>query len=499
MLVAPMSSASGLGGAQLPGRPNIVIVSSIGFVVRNYLLGSCLSRLREESNVTVFSPLAAEGSFREAMGRRGAAAVPLKNPLIGPSWRRVRSVRQAFHAAWLDNETWRIKRTADKQVAAGGRAGWLSRLRGSIIFSAACTLTGPRVLQRFDKSECEHALRSPEADYYRRWFDKIRPSLIFSPAPLMTEEWLPIQVAHALGITTALSVLSWDNLSSKGRLPLPCSAVLVWNERMERELLASYPALSPEQVHITGAPQFDFYRREDFWESREAFLRRLGGDPSRPLLLYAGVTPALMPREHEVVERLAEALRAGAVRGCPQLLVRLHPKDDGRRYEELRRRYPEVLFTVPGRRHGGRLKEWQPDVEDVRVLVNTVRHSDVHINVASTMTVDAAVVDRPVINVTYDLRPPGDLSSWGVRIYDATHYLPIPKTGGVRLARTPEELVGHINTYLDNPALDRQGRRRIVELVCGNVDGRSGDRVAAKLLELAGARPHLNEAEAGRG
>lgn len=459
-------------------RPTVVLIASTGFTVRNYFLGGCLARLRETCRVVVLSPTAEQDGFRRAFEARGAEPFLLKAPEIDASWRRVRSWRHALHVAYVGTETWRLKRSPERFKS--GRA----RLWNNVTFQAARAVSGPRVLRWADAAEDSRALRSPTADYYRSLYAELRPSVVFSPAPLMPEEWLPIQVARRAGIKTALAVLSWDNLSSKARMPLPCSSVLVWSEEMAREVLNFYPSIRPEQVHITGAPQFDFHLREELYDSREDFLRGLGGDPNRPLVVYAGVTLSLMPNEPKVVEDLAAAIRMGAVRRNPQLLVRLHPKDDGRRYGEFRTRYPEVLFTTPGERSGGDLRRWKPELEDVRLLVNTVRHGDVHVNVASTMTIDAAVLDRPVVNIAYDLRGPGERPAWGINGYDFTHYAPIMKTGGVRLARSPAELTAHLNDYLEEPCLDRDGRRRVVGLVCGKVDGRAGERVAEKLLDL---------------
>lgn len=475
--------------AQLPtfrdqarvSRPCIVVEASIGFVLRNYLLADCLTILVQSSDVHVLSPLGEQEHFREVMDRRATKVSLLKSPLLDPAWERLRKWQQALHVGRLYNETWKLKMSANHHEAK-----WSSRTWNHFTLQLARLLQGQRATEWVRTREERRALQSLEAEYYRQLYAKIRPSIVFSAAPLIPDEWLPIQVARSLGIPTVLAVLSWDNLSSKLRLPLPVSAILVWSEGMRRELLKYYPEVRPEQVHITGAPQFDYYVKEHHRESRETFFTRIGLDPARKVILYSGVTPSLMPEEPKVVENLMSAIRSGAIAGNPQLLVRLHPKDDGSRYREFRSRYPEVMLTIPGERSRGRLREWQPDEEDIRLLVNTVSHSDVQINVASTMTIDAAVMDRPVINVVYDFRPPGSRKSWGLCIYECTHYLPIPETGGVRMARSPEDLVRDINTYLADPSLDQEGRRRMVELICGTVDGNSGKRVAEKLRELCG-------------
>jgi len=460
-------------------RPTVVVISSVGFVVRNYLLGGFLDSLRQRVRVFVCSPLHGEETFQLMMRQRGAEVHSLENPKRNRAWRRCQMWRHDAHVAYMDNATWRMKHSARHHDI-----GWRERIINGGIHGVFRVISGPRLLGWMDRWETRRALGSPTAAHYREWFEDIRPSLVFSPAPLMRDEWIPLQAARAMGIRTALAVQSWDNLSSKARLPLPCDALLVWSPAMREEAQRLYPEIPAERIHIVGPPQFDYYYRPEYRMDRESFLKSLGGDPARPLVVYAGVTPGLMPEEHEIVAHLARDIREGRVKGRPQLLVRLHPKDDGNRYRELKKAFPEMMLTIPGRDSGASITHWHPDEEDIRSLVNTVRHADVLINVASTMTIDAALMDRPVVNIRYHFRPPEARPPWGVFIYDTAHYAPLMTTGGFRMAHSPSELVDHVNRYLDDPSLDRDGRRRLAGRVCGTLDGRAGERSAETLLRL---------------
>jgi hypothetical protein len=364
------------------------------------------------------------------------------------------------------------------------RIGLRERLKNGLLLGILRRTVTPGLLRRMDARETRRALASPEARNLRRMFCDLRPSLVFSPAPLHAEEWLPIQVARDMGIRTALAVLSWDNLSTKSRLPLPVDRILVWSDQMARELTEYYPGIPPGTVHVTGAPQFDYYFLAEYEESRETFFRRFGGDPTRPLIVYAGVTPSLVPEEPRIVEELAASLSRGEVAGNPQLLIRLHPKDGGGRYAAFRTGRSGVFLMVPGERSGGNLKTWQPDPEDMRLLAGTMRHGDVHINIASTMTLDAAILDRPVINVRYLPGAAADALPWGMQGYEMTHYRPLMDTGGFRMAASHAELLKEISRYLADPARERSERRRMVELVCGTPDGHAGERAARALIPL---------------
>lgn len=459
--------------------PTIVVLSSLGFVVRNYMMGGFMNTLRPHARVFLCSPLYNDEGFCGAMRERGAEVHPLESPDVDRAWQRARSWRHAAHVARVDNATWRMKHSTRHHDI-----GWSERIKNGMILGILRRTSGPRLLAWMDRCEGRHALKSPAALRYREWFFRLRPSLVFSPAPLMPDEWVPLQVARLMGIPTALAVLSWDNLSTKARLPLPCEAYLVWSPAMRDELQSAYPEISPDRIHVVGPPQFDYYFDPKYHMDREAFLTALGGDARRSLVVYAGVTPSLMPEEHEIVTQLARDIREGKIGHRPQLLIRLHPKDDAGRYGELIKAHPEVMIVAPGQHSRGEITRWQPNEEDIKSLVNTVSHSDVLIDVASTMTIDAALMDRPVVNVRYHFRPPETRPPWGVFIYDTTHYAPLITTGGFRMAHSPSELVEHVNRYLDDPSLDRDGRRRLAGLVCGTLDGRAGERSAETLLRL---------------
>jgi hypothetical protein len=47
----------------------------------------------------------------------------------------------------------------------------------------------------------------------------------------------------------------------------------------------------------------------------------------------------------------------------------------------------------------------------------------------------------------------------------------------------PVELITYLNEYLEDPALDREARRRLVAEIIGPVDGKSRDRVAAAIVD----------------
>ena len=112
-----------------------------------------------------------------------------------------------------------------------------------------------------------------------------------------------------------------------------------------------------------------------------------------------------------------------------------------------------------------------------------MRHSDVVVNVASTLAIEAAIFDTPVVNVSFDGETPSEWVRSARRYYRFTHYVNITRHDAVRVAETPAQLVEQVGRYLDDPSLDRDGRRQVVLEQCQFLDGRSAERVAGFVVD----------------
>jgi hypothetical protein len=340
-----------------------------------------------------------------------------------------------------------------------------------------------RALSAFEKAiwQVLHGL-----DVEKQLLSRLKPDLVVSTMPLSNRLERPLLwAAEDLNIRRACVVQSWDNLTTKGMFPVTFDLYIVWSEYMRMAALREFPYLDPQRVVATGVPQFDFYRYSDFVLPREDFFKRIGGDPTRPLIVWTGIAPGLMPGEPKAVALLCEELRARRVREDPQLLLRPHPIGGGARFAATLQQYPELLFTETNDKDPETLIHWSPTLDDLVLQVSTVAHADVNINGFSTMTLDSCILNRPVVNIAFDEREPGKSSARLRRFYDFEYYQIVLETGAVRLATTIDEMTKHLNAYIDNPDLDHQNRARLVEIQCGRVDGQSAVRTAASILTAA--------------
>jgi hypothetical protein len=332
--------------------------------------------------------------------------------------------------------------------------------------------------ERYDRLYKQKYDLEPIRDQLR----SVKPDLIWSTVNIEKSfERAYVLAARELGIPIVNSILSFDNLTRKPAL-LVYDHYLVWNQKMRHQLLRFYPQVSSSQVTVTGTPQFDFHRRPEFLWSRQETLARLGLPANADYFLYATITRSLAPAEPDLVAGLAQRMRADERLKEQWLVARVHPLDDWSRWSAISDSSQRVLLsyawdTIPDD------ERWAlPTAADQARFVSSVAYANACLNIASTMTLDAAVLDRPVIGIRFDREndAPQEII-YGA--YDAEHYRPLVDSGGLRLAHNWQELMALMRQAIEVPEQDRENRIRMVTQECGVVDGRSAERVADALLD----------------
>jgi hypothetical protein len=477
----PTDQVGGSIHQQVGTRGHIVAVLPRGEALRNFVYSGALDEVAAQADLTVLSVIPSE-EIRALLHSRYPRVIPLENKYEEHHVTGfLRELLDMAHGRWLWSAAARQRwRTRDVEAAAGG-----ARLK-RLIKKAACypfaSRPGLEVLSRIERAASRWLSSSDE---YLRLLRQLKPTLVFNGSHVHGGPAIPIvQAAQWLDIPTAAFIFSWDNLTSQGRIIPPYDFYLVWNSAIRDRLLDIYRNVRLDHVFVTGTPQFDpHFRPETSW-SREEFCARVGADPSRPIVVYTTGVAHHLPGEPRIVQGIADAVRAMTDLGPPQLLVRVYPKDRTDRFVELKRAYPDVLFPeVPWE------AAWHtPKIEDTALLANTLRHASVGINVASTISLELCMFDKPVINVAYN--PPGlnvGPMDYG-RAYNFDHYRPVVTSGAVTLATKEAQMKALIRHALSEPQEHSASRRRLVATMFeGTLDGSSSKRVAKVLCALATA------------
>ncbi len=456
----------------------IVAIVPRGEVIRNFVHSGCFGHVAENCQLSLLSVVA--GAEVAEIADESYSALYSLDP-VKERWpvRFQREILDMAHGRWLWSEAakerWRIRDREARTVR--------DKAVRSVKKLLAVPLANSHGLKLLTRSERLSSRLLMATDNYTKLYRSIRPSLVFNGSHIHSTIATPaVQAAQWLGIPTATFIFSWDNLTSQGRIMLPYDYFIVWNDDLKRQLLEMYAWIKPENVFVTGSPQFDFHFRPEFYWSREQFCSEIGADVDRPIILYSTGMANHMPREPQIVESIADLLLEYPESERPQLLVRVYAKDLTGRFDELKERRKDILFQKVAWN-----ASWlTPRFEDSYALVNALRHSSIGINIASTVSLELCMFDKPVINVGYD--PPGsnDLELRNALFYSYEHYRPVVESGAVKVAESLPAMRKLIRESLTNPDAMRNERRQLIEKMFGEtLDGRSADRIARILVEFA--------------
>lgn len=322
--------------------------------------------------------------------------------------------------------------------------------------------------------------RSREAELRLR---EDRPDVIVSTGPFQYEQPAIVSTSKNLKIPTLAYIPSWDNVSTKNRMVFKYDGFVVWNEQTKRELNDFYPYTKDRPVYVIGAPQFDVFHQTRYRTSREDFCAQHKLDPNLPVIVYAIGSPNFLNERHGA-EYLAKRVVEGHL-GDVQLLVRPHPIHDNAEMRALFDRYSPRVCLQQSPNAGKQLSLRTQDEDQIIEWVNTFRHADVVVNLSSTVTIDAAIFDKPVVNLDFDPQP-GQADQELIKDINHkwSHFQPIAESGGVWLVNDFDEMEYAISSYLKSPDLHKNERKWIVETVCGYKDGNCGKRMADAILDF---------------
>ena len=317
------------------------------------------------------------------------------------------------------------------------------------------------------------------ADY----FISYKPNLVFLAHLFGEIEVSLLRAAKKRGISSVGLINSWDKLSGRAMMRLLPDHLLVFNEILKAEAL-EYADMDAKDITIVGIPQYDYYVTETP-STREEFCNRVGLDPRKKIIVYAPLGKSNSDSDWEVIDMLESFVERNLISQPAELLVRFPPNDFVDE-QELKRR-PWLKYDIPGIRFGrkrGFGLEWDMPPYDLKHLLNTLYHADCFVSYGSTLIIDAAIFDKPVININFEVKPSEPFHLMPTTFYLTEHYQKALSTGGVRLVNTKKELLTQINDYLNQPGLDQTGRRRLTQEQCFRLDGLSGRRVARFLLKV---------------
>lgn len=483
-------------------KKTIFLYTSQGFAVRYLLRTDILNTLRESPiQVVILSHNGDEPIFREIFESENVRVEKFKNEayesyLMKTSFQRILiSLRAYVLNGKYDTRTvddfraiYKIQRGWTRE---NGYKGWIKGLIWELISS---------ILKYSKVLRC--LLIAFESRFFRpifhdELFKKYSPDLVVvtSLCGFKYNEFFARE-AHYFGVPVCCVVLSWDNTSGMGMPGYDPAYVISWSENMKKEI-TELNDIDEKKIYVGGVAHFDpYYNREIILEKEELF-KKLGLNPNKKTIFFATKSPKRFPWGPELVAEIAEAIQSGKIKHPSQLLVRIHPlhyrASNGRllfekiikEYEKVANTYPCVSLNIPETVS----KKLDNDLADseTALVASVLKHSDVMLNMFSTMVIEAAIFQLPSINLCIRDKCKVEFgkSQQDIMVdYVQTHNQRIIQTGGVKTVFTMDELYDAINQYLDDPYFDAEKRELIKENEAGLFRGNAGKMIGRYLLSL---------------
>ena len=314
---------------------------------------------------------------------------------------------------------------------------------------------------------------------------QLNAKFVLSTSSVSEAEWTLLRSMKKLDVPVYAHILSFDNLTSRGYLPIDYfDLYMVWNNAMKKELEELY-YIKSDKIKITGTPQFDFHVDSRYRLSEKDVRVKLNLD-DRPYLLYCANHYRLTPDEPILVETLIKLLQKDSNLKKFNIILRLHPMDQYNRWAKIFKKYKNVIRNVPWEHKNNRPTSWgEPTIDDLILFGNVLRYSSVMLNIASTVTIDAAIVNTPIICIGF--HPFNDAE--GKRYHDyhySDHYNKISMIEAAPIAKSNVELLSLINKFASEPDYLSANREKLItEYLSENLLGRSSSLILDTIVDHA--------------
>ncbi|OIQ28388.1 MAG: hypothetical protein BM564_09975 [Bacteroidetes bacterium MedPE-SWsnd-G2] len=400
----------------------ILIVVPDGTGIKNYLFSQILPYLNQNKTEVLVYHALSDDAILEVENLHGITLnkikmLPYKETFIQKFFRESICYARLLHNKKMENNDTILN-------------NWRPQKKGIVkqLFYKLVERFGFRLSKDYSKIlKCEHSYQKAlekSIGEEKAFLKEFQPDVVFCTHQRAITAIPLFKAAEVLGVKTIGAIYSWDNLV-KARLSVRTQDYVVWSNHMKNELLKYYPEISASNIYITGTPQFQLYNRAQI-QSKELFFESHGLDLNKFTVCFSGDDVLTSPHDPKYLEHLAENINVSQLDKKVQILFRRCPADTSGRYDEVVNKYKDVIVPVAPKWSNSK-ENWTqlfPYIEDIDLLANICKHSDLVINVGSTMAHDFAIYDRPAAYINYDAIQD---DTWSVdTIYRFQHFRSMP-------------------------------------------------------------------------
>ncbi|MFD2567780.1 hypothetical protein [Pseudotenacibaculum haliotis] len=298
-----------------------------------------------------------------------------------------------------------------------------SRLRNNLISSIAGFYANEKGIENLDKPLYK---RIRKTNYYTKCKDQLKkeaPDVVYCTHQRASNALAPMLAARDLGIKTICFIHSWDNIP-KGVQLVKADEYFVWSLYMKDEMIEHYPFINENNIKVTGTPQFTYYFEDEYRLERSEFLNQFKLDTEKRYILFSGNDKTTSPNDPVYLSDLCKSVKElNKEEDIYRVLFRPNPIDRNEGFDTVLDEFSDVATEIKPDWFGTDVFLWNkggPSKKDVSLLINTIIHSDLIVNMGSTMALDAAILGKPSCYINYDVESTFD---WSVeRTYKFIHF-----------------------------------------------------------------------------
>ena len=306
-----------------------------------------------------------------------------------------------------------------------------------------------------------------------------------------------MRAAKNENIKTLGLMLSWDNSTTRGYPGCKPNYVFAWTDTMKNEII-KLSDIDEDKISVTGSAQFDHYF-SDVEVSRDEFNNKFRLNENIKTLFFATRGPNTYASNAEIIREICNSIRKQEILNS-QLIVRIHPlhyRDDKiekyktlfQTYNNLENEFSDILrinYPVFKKSDSNFLLKKENSLD----LHSLLKYSDVIINVFSTINIEGAIFDKPLINISYQKNSKfydkNIKSRYDINIdFKQDHNQRILSTEGIINCWNSEELNNAINDSLKHPKKLSEKRNKIITNEVGPNKGNAAEMISHLINKLA--------------
>lgn len=310
--------------------------------------------------------------------------------------------------------------------------------------------------------------------------ERERPNFVFCTNQRPVLAIAPLLAAKELKIPTGTFIFSWDNLP-KATMVVETDYYFVWSEYMKSELLTYYPDIKEKQIFVVGTPQFESHFDEKNLIDKVQFFNDYKLDLNKKYICYSGDDITTCPDDPQYLSDVADAVRKINEQDNKSLglIFRRCPVDFSNRFDEVLARNKDLIVPINPiwKKIGEQWNTVLPTKEDVKLHASTIFHTEMVINLGSSMVFDYACFKKPCAYINYDVSNKVN-EKWSVsKIYNYMHFRSMPSKKAVVWLDSVDEAADKIRLGLKGNNETIEHAQQWFEIINQSSPTQASDRI----------------------